>query len=70
MKTMMLPAIAALALHGPCGEEAATPTADAPTAATEAAAPAVDDDNDAAEPIENAEEHGHEHDGEDADHAH
>ena len=66
MKTMMMPAIAALALLGACGEEAATPTADAPTTA----APALDNDDDAAEPIENAEEHGHEHDGEDADHAH
>lgn len=70
MKTMMLPAIAALAMLGACGEETAAPKADASEAATEAAAPALDDDDDAAEPVENAEEHGHEHDGEDADHAH
>ncbi|MFT4935890.1 MAG: hypothetical protein ACI9LT_002600 [Pseudoalteromonas distincta] len=61
--------IAACSPAGETATEAPTDAAEAAPAAAETAAP-VHEDDDVAEPVESAEEHGHEHDGDDADHPH
>lgn len=74
MKTLAIAALAATSLLAACSDGEA-PKADPNATAEEAvAAPLsadpVDPDDDAAEPTEAAAEHGHPHDGEDADHSH
>jgi len=67
-----LPAIllaGSLAACSPASETATEAPAVTAPAEAETAAP-VHEDDDVAEPVESAEEHGHEHDGEDADHKH
>lgn len=74
MKTLTIAALAATSLLAACSDGEApkadpNATAEEVVAAPPSAAPA-DSDDDVAEPAEAAAEHGHPHDGEDAEHSH